>query len=89
VAGWERRIGRVTRRTLVLLVVAVLAGAAGLSGWLAVRSSGAGTGLCAAPITGMKERSIAKAGMTEATVVLTNFRFGNMDNFDGLASRLR
>jgi hypothetical protein len=37
----------------------------------------------------MKERSIAKAAMTEATVVLTNFRFGNMDNFDGLASRLR
>jgi hypothetical protein len=47
------------------------------------------TGLCAAVPTGFKERSIPKAGMTEATVVLTNFRFGRMDNFDGLASRLR
>jgi hypothetical protein len=39
--------------------------------------------------TGLKERSVPKAGMTEATVVLTNFRFGQMDDFDGLASRLR
>jgi hypothetical protein len=37
----------------------------------------------------MKERSIPKAGMTEATVVLTNFRFGRMADFYGLASRLR
>ena len=67
----------------------ILAAAAAVSGWLAVQSNGAVTALCASPPAGIKERSIPKAGMTEATVVLTNFRFGQLDNFDGLASRLR
>lgn len=79
----------VARRTLVLVVVLVLAVAAAVSGWLAVRSSGGVTALCASPPAGLKERSIPKAGPTEATVVLTNFRFGQMDDFDGLASPLR
>jgi hypothetical protein len=78
----------VGKRTLVLVVVA-LAATAAISGWLAVRSSGGVSGLCAAVPAGLKERSIPKAGLTEATVVLTNFRFGRMDDFDGLASRLR
>ncbi|HJU37033.1 MAG TPA: hypothetical protein VJ716_06420 [Gaiellaceae bacterium] len=73
----------------MLVVVVVLVAAAAVSGWLAVRSSGGVTGLCASPLSGLKERSIPKAGVTEATVVLTNFRFGRMDDFDGLASRLR
>jgi hypothetical protein len=37
----------------------------------------------------LKERNIPKAGTTEATVVLTNFRFGRLDDFYGLASPLR
>ncbi|MGZ4289356.1 MAG: hypothetical protein ACXVQZ_01890 [Gaiellaceae bacterium] len=73
----------------MLVVVLILAAAAAVSGWLAVRSSGGVTALCASLPAGLKERSIPKAGMTEATVVLTNFRFGRMDDFDGLASRLR
>jgi hypothetical protein len=76
----------VTRRTLVLVVVAVVAVAAAVSGWLAARSSGGVTGLCASPPTGLKERSLPKAGVREATVVFTNFRFGQMDDFYGLAA---
>jgi hypothetical protein len=37
----------------------------------------------------MKERYIAKSGVQEATLVLTNFRFGRMDDFYGLSSSLR
>jgi hypothetical protein len=33
----------------------------------------------------LKERYIPKSGVQEATVVLTNFRFGRMDDFYGLA----
>lgn len=33
----------------------------------------------------LKTRFIPKTGMQEATVVLTNFRFGRMDDFYGLA----
>jgi hypothetical protein len=73
----------------VLVVVLVLAVAGAVAGWLALRSSGGVTGLCASPPTGWKERTIPKAGMTEATVVLTNFRFGTLDDFYGLASPLR
>ena len=69
----------------MLVVVLVLAVAA-VGGRLATRSSGGVTGLCASPRTGLKERNIPKAGMTEAAVVLTNFRFGQMDDFYGLAA---
>jgi hypothetical protein len=70
----------VTRRTLALVVVLVLAVAGTAGGWLALRSSGGVTGLCTSQPTGFKERSIPKTGVSEATVVLTNFRFGRMDD---------
>ena len=73
------------RRTLFsALAVLVVAGA--LGSWLASRSSGAVTGLCVPSPTGLKERYIPKSGVQEATVVLTNFRFGPMDDFYGLAA---
>lgn len=75
----------VTRQARVFLVVVVVAVAGAVSGWLALRSSAGATGICASPMTGLKERYVPKAGMQEATVVLTNFRFGRMDNFYGLA----
>ena len=78
-----------TRRTLGLVGVLVLAVAGAVNGWLATRSSGAVTALCGPPPTGLKERSIPKAGLTEATVVFTNFRFGQMDDFYGLAAGRR
>jgi hypothetical protein len=67
----------------------LVAAAAAVSGWLAVGSSGGVTALCVSPPPGLKERSIPKAGVREATVVLTNFRFGRMDDFYGLDNRLR
>jgi hypothetical protein len=76
----------VTRRTLVVVGVLILAVAGAVSGWFATRSSGGVTALCASPPTGLKERSIPKAGMTEATVVFTNFRFGSVDNFYGIGA---
>lgn len=69
----------------MLLIVVVVAVAGAVSGWLALRSSAGSTGICASPMTGFKERFVAKSGMQEATVVLTNFRFGRMDDFYGLA----
>ena len=75
-----------TRRTLVVVVVFVLAAGGAVGGVLAARSSGALTGLCASRRTGLKERRIPKSGLQEATVVLTNFRFGRMDDFYGLAA---
>jgi hypothetical protein len=79
----------VKRRTFVLVGVFVLAVAGAVGGWLALRSSGGVTGLCTSPPTGLKEHYISKSGVQEATVVLTNFRFGQMDDFYGLDNRLR
>jgi hypothetical protein len=86
------RLGRsegVTRRARVLIVVVVLTVAGAVSGWLALRSSAGATGICASPTTGLKEHYVPKSGMQEATVVLTNFRFGRMDDFYGLAAGRR
>jgi hypothetical protein len=66
----------------VLVVVLVLVGS--LSGWLAARSSGGVTGLCASAPAGLRERTFPKTPTTEATVVLTDFRFGSVDNFYGI-----
>jgi hypothetical protein len=69
---------------LVVVFVLVVAGAA--SGWLAVRSSGGATGLCASRPSGLNERSFPKSRQTEATIVLTNFRFGSADDFYGIGA---
>lgn len=66
------------------MVVFVLAVAGAVSGWLAARSSGGVTGLCVSPPTGLRERTFPKTRTFEATVVLTNFRFGSVDNFYGI-----
>jgi hypothetical protein len=68
----------------VLVVVFVLAVAGAVSGWLAARSSGGVAGLCASPPGGLRERTFPKTRTTETTVVLTNFRFGSVDNFYGI-----
>ena len=73
-----------TRRTLVLVVLSALAVAGAIGGWLALRSSVDVTGLCATAPTGLRERSFPKERLTEATVELTNFRFGGVDDFYGV-----
>lgn len=79
---------RARRRRLIALVLVVAVGAA-VGARFAVRSSAGLVGVCTAPSSGWKVRSLPKSGMSEATLVLTNFRFGSMDDFWGLASPLR
>jgi hypothetical protein len=76
----------VTRWTLVLVLVFVLAGAGAIGGWLALRASGGVTGLCGSAPAGLRERSFPKSRLSEATLVLTNFRFGSVDNFYGIGA---
>ena len=66
--------------------LAVLAVVGVLAGWLALRSSGGATGLCASAPSGLKERSFPKTRQSEATIVLTNFRFGSVDDFYGIGA---
>lgn len=66
------------------MVVSVVVVAAALSGWLAARASGGATGLCASAPAGLRERTFVKTPTTETTVVLTNFRFGTVDDFYGI-----
>jgi hypothetical protein len=68
----------------VLVIVLVLVVAGSLGGWLAARSTGGVTGLCASAPAGLRERIFPKTPTTETTVVLTNFRFGTVDNFYGV-----
>lgn len=79
-------VNDVGRRTLLVVGGFVLVVTGAVSGWLAVRSSGGATGLCASPPTGLRERSYPKSRQTEATVVLTNFRFGRVDDFYGIGA---
>lgn len=66
----------------MVLLVSAVAGA--VSGLLATRSSGGVTGLCASPPRGLRERTFPKTRTTETAVVLTNFRFGGVDDFYGI-----
>jgi hypothetical protein len=67
---------------LVGVVALIVSGA--LAGLLASRSSAGATGLCASTPSGLKERSFPKKRLSEAAVVLTNFRFGSVDDFYGI-----
>jgi hypothetical protein len=68
----------------VLVAVFSLVVAGAVAGWLAARSSGGVTGVCASTPTGLRERTFPKTRITETTVVLTNFRFGSVDDFYGI-----
>jgi hypothetical protein len=70
----------------VLVLVLALATGGAVAGWLALRSSAGVTGLCASAPTGLRERSYPKRRQSEATVVLTNFRFGSVDDFYGIGA---
>ncbi|HEY7421527.1 MAG TPA: hypothetical protein VH541_05915 [Gaiellaceae bacterium] len=70
----------------MLVALLALALASGVGGWLAARSSGGVTGLCAFARAGLRERTFSKTRTYEATVVLTNFRFGGVDDFYGIGA---
>jgi hypothetical protein len=64
----------------------MLAVSGAIAGWLAAGSGAGATGLCASAPSGLKERSFPKTRTSEATIVLTNFRFGSVDNFYGIGA---
>lgn len=72
------------RRRLLAGLAVLVAGAIGA--WLALRSTGGLTGLCASTPSGLRERSFPKSRSSEATIVLTNFRFGSVDDFYGIGA---
>lgn len=76
---------RARRRRLIVALVVAIAGAA-VAATFTLRSSGAAVGLCASPPTGWKQQTIQRTSTRVATVVLTNFRFGELDDFYGLAA---
>src|ERR1700741_1792385 len=75
------------RPPLSVIAVVAVAGAAG--GWLVLRSSGGAVGLCTASPVGWKEHIIPRTSVRAATVVMTNFGFGRMDDLYGLTATMR
>jgi hypothetical protein len=76
----------VTRRTLGVAGVFVFAVTGAIGGLLAAQSSGGTSGVCASAPAGLKERAFPKGQLTEATIVLSNFRFGSPDDFYGIGA---
>jgi hypothetical protein len=77
---------RARRRRLLALGVVVVAVAA-VSATLATRSSTNSLGVCATAPSGFQVRTVTDAALGPPTVVLTNFRFGRMDDLYGLTDR--
>jgi hypothetical protein len=71
------------RRLLALCAVVVVAAAAAIGTTYGLRSSGNALSVCATAPSGWKERTPSLAP-TPPTVVLTNFRFGRMDDVFGI-----
>lgn len=77
------------RRRRLLAAAAVLIAAAAVAATFSVESGGNAHGLCASVPSGWKERSVDNLALGPRAVVLTNFRFGQADDFYGLATPLR
>ena len=80
---------RARRRRLLLVLVAAAAVAAAATATLETRSGAAATGVCVTVPSGWKERIVRGVGLEPPTAVLTNFRFGQMDDIYGLGTPLR
>jgi hypothetical protein len=78
---------RARRRRLVALGLVVVVAAAAVGMTLGLRSSGNSLGVCATAPSGWKERTVNDPSLNPPAVVLTNFRFGRMDDFYGLTDR--
>ena len=72
------------RRLLGLAALAIVVVATAAVTTLETRSSRAASGVCATAPPGWKEMSLPKTAVREATVVLTNWRFGPASYFYGL-----
>jgi hypothetical protein len=76
------------RRLLALGAVVVLATAAAVGTTYGLRTSGNSLGVCARVPSGWQERTVTNPALGPPTVVLTNFRFGRMNDYYGLTDRL-
>jgi hypothetical protein len=72
------------RRLLALSAVVVVAVATAVGTTYGLRSSGNSLGACATLPSGWQERTVTDASLGPPTVVLTNWRFGRMDDLYGL-----
>ncbi len=75
------------RRRKLLALAGVMVAVAALGATLETRSSGNSLGVCATVPSGWKERTRTDPSVSPPTVVLTNFRFGNLKDFYGLSGR--
>jgi hypothetical protein len=75
------------RRLLALGVLVVAAVVIGVTFALRSPSRVNSLGVCASRPSGWKERTIDDPSVNPPAVVLTNFRFGRMDDFYGLSDR--
>jgi hypothetical protein len=78
---------RARRRRLVALVALMVVAAAAASTTYDLRSSGNSLGLCTSVPAGWKETRVTTIPNQPPTVVLTNFRFGRMNDLYGLSDR--
>jgi hypothetical protein len=76
-----RQAKRRGRRKQALVVAAAVLAAGAAVGWFVLRPAGGGV-FCAKPPGGWQTRSVHHFGRTD--LVLTNFRFGNLADNDGL-----
>jgi hypothetical protein len=79
---------RARRRRLVMAAATIVVAGTAAGATYSLRSSGNVLALCATPPSGWKEHTIPRTPTRVATVVLTNFRFGRMDDAFGLAAPL-
>lgn len=80
---------RAYRRRLLLVLLAGVVVAVVVAGTsFVLRSSGNSRGICATPPSGFKQRTVRGVNGAPMTVVLTNFRFGRMNDHFGLVTAL-
>jgi hypothetical protein len=79
---------RARRRRLLALGAVVVVAAAAVGTTLGTRSaSGNSLGMCATVPSGWLEKTVNEPSLNPPAVVLTNFKFGRMDDFYGLTDR--
>lgn len=84
----EAKVRARRRRLLALGVLVVAAAAIGTT--FGLRSpAGNALGVCATVPSGWQERTVTDPALGPPTVVLTNFRFGRMDDLYGLTDRFK
>jgi hypothetical protein len=75
---------RARRRRLRALGAVAAIAAAAIGTTFGLRSSARALGVCATPPSGWRERTVTRTSLGPPAIVLTNWRFGRMEDFYGL-----